>query len=127
MTLPVTLLLVLLGGAVGALARYLVDGAVARRVDGVLPWGTFTVNVVGSFVLGLVAGLTARRGSPEWLATLVGTGFCGALTTFSTFGYETVRLVLEGSRRAAFVNVTMSLLGSYAACAAGYALAAVGG
>jgi CrcB protein len=87
----VTVLLVLLGGAVGAPVRYLTDVSVQRLHGTVFPWGTWTVNVVGSFVLGVVAAA-----GPDWLVTLAGTGFCGALTTFSTFGFETVRLVEEG-------------------------------
>jgi CrcB protein len=70
-----TVLLVLLGGAVGAPARYLTDLAVQRRHTTTFPWGTWTVNVVGSFVLGVVVAA-----GPGWLVTLAGTGFCGALT-----------------------------------------------
>jgi fluoride exporter len=112
-----TVLLVLLGGAVGAPARYLTDLAVQRRHDSELPWGTGTVNVVGSFVLGIVAA-----SGPGWLVTLAGTGFCGALTTFSTFGYETVRLAEEGETAAALWNVVGSLVAGLAAAALGWAL-----
>jgi CrcB protein len=112
-----TVLLVLLGGAVGAPARYLTDLAVQRRHDTELPWGTWTVNVLGSFVLGIVAA-----SGPGWLVTLAGTGFCGALTTFSTFGYETVRLTEEGETAAAVWNVVGSLVAGLAAAALGWAL-----
>ena len=88
-----TVLLVLLGGAVGAPARYLTDRAVQRRSNGVFPWGTLCVNVIGSLVLGVVAAAVYAGSAPEGVLTLVGTGFCGALTTFSTFGYETGRLL----------------------------------
>jgi len=112
-----TFLLVLLGGAVGAPARYLTDLAVQRRHDTALPWGTWTVNVVGSFALGVVAA-----SGPGWLVTLAGTGFCGALTTFSTFGYETVRLTEEGETAAAVANVVGSLVAGLTAAALGWVL-----
>jgi CrcB protein len=112
-----TVLLVLLGGAVGAPTRYLTDQAVQRLHDTAFPWGTWTVNVVGSFVLGAVAAV-----GPEWVQTLVGTGFCGALTTFSTFGYETMRLSEEGETAIAVWNVAGSLAAGLAAAALGWAL-----
>ena len=117
-----TVVLVLVGGAVGAPLRYLTDLLVQARHDSILPWGTLTVNVVGSFVLGLVAAAVAVGGAPGWLMTLLGTGFCGALTTFSTFGFETVRLMEEGSLLEALVNVVASLAAGLAAAAAGWAL-----
>jgi CrcB protein len=110
-----TVLLVLLGGAVGAPARYLTDLAVQRRHDTAYPWGTWTVNVVGSLVLGVVVAA-----GPDWLVTLAGTGFCGALTTFSTFGYETVRLTEEGRPAVAVGNVVGSLAAGLAAAALGW-------
>ncbi|HEU5042713.1 MAG TPA: fluoride efflux transporter CrcB [Nocardioidaceae bacterium] len=120
-----TVVLVLIGGAVGAPLRYLTDLLVQARYDSILPWGTLTVNVVGSFVLGAVGAAVAVAGAPSWVMTLLGTGFCGALTTFSTFGFETVRLVEEGSLLEAFVNVAASLVAGLVAVAAGWALLAV--
>lgn len=117
-----TVLLVLLGGAVGAPTRYLTDVVVQSRHRSVLPWGTITVNVAGSFVLGLVAALTASGHLGSWALTLVGTGFCGALTTFSTFSYETVRLAHDGHWRTAVLNVAISLALGLAAVVAGWAL-----
>jgi len=118
----VTVVLVLLGGAVGAPLRYLTDLLVQSRHDSILPWGTLTVNVVGSFVLGVVAAAVAVGGAPAWLMTLLGTGFCGALTTFSTFGFETVRLLEDGSLLEAVVNVVASLAVGLLAVSAGWAL-----
>lgn len=115
-----TVLLVLVGGALGAPVRYLADLAVQSRHDSVFPWGTFTVNVVGSLVLGAVAAAVFTAGAPSWVLTLVGTGFCGALTTFSTFGFETVRLLEEGSGRTAVLNALGSLAAGMAACAVGW-------
>jgi fluoride exporter len=110
-----TLLLVLLGGAVGAVTRYLTDVTVQRAHSTEFPWGTWTVNMAGSFVLGVVAAA-----GPGWLVTLAGTGFCGALTTFSTFGYETVRLSEEGRSSLAVANVATSLAAGLTAAALGW-------
>jgi CrcB protein len=118
-----TALLVVAGAVVGAPLRYLTDLLVQSRHDTVFPWGTLTVNVSGSLVLGAVAGAVSG-GAPGWLLTLIGTGFCGALTTFSTFGFETLRLVEDGSVVEAFLNAAVSLLVGLVACAGGWVLAA---
>jgi CrcB protein len=120
-----TLVLVLVGGAVGAPLRYLTDLFVQSRYDSVFPWGTLTVNVAGSLLLGGLAGAVATAGAPTWVLTLVGTGFCGALTTFSTFGYETVRLLEDGSWVEALMNVTVSVVVGFAAVAVGWAVVSV--
>jgi CrcB protein len=117
-----TVVLVLVGGAVGAPLRYLTDLFVQARHDSVLPWGTLTVNVTGSLVLGGLASAVANAGAPAWLLTLAGTGFCGALTTFSTFGFETVRLLEDGSWFEALTNMAVSLTVGMAAVAAAWAL-----
>ncbi|MFN8085304.1 MAG: fluoride efflux transporter CrcB [Dermatophilaceae bacterium] len=116
-----TLVLVLLGGALGAPVRYLVDRWVSTRHDSVLPWGTFTVNVAGSFTLGVIGAFVVVHGGPGWLLTVGGTGFCGALTTFSTFGYETVRLVEDGAWRQAAGTVIGSVVVGMGAVLAGWA------
>lgn len=115
-----TVLLVLVGGAVGAPLRYVVDLMVQARHDSVFPWGTFTVNAVGSLVLGVTAGAVSATDGPDWVLTLVGTGFCGALTTFSTFGLETVRLVEGGSVVEAGLNAAASLALSLVLCVTGW-------
>lgn len=104
-----TFLLIALGGAVGAPLRYLVDRAVQLRTDSVFPWGTLTVNVVGSFVLGTLLGAAAGGGVPDGVVAAVGVGLCGAFTTYSTFGYETVRLASDGARGLAAVNALVSV------------------
>jgi fluoride exporter len=119
------LLSVCLGAAVGAPARYLVDRAIQARHDALVPWGTLSVNVVGSLVLGVLAGLTTRYDVPAELSLAIGTGFCGALTTYSTFGYETWRLVEDGARLVAFFNMAASLAIGLAAAALGYAVGTV--
>lgn len=126
MTTPlVTAVLVGVGGAVGAPLRYLTDLVVQARHDSLMPWGTVVVNVAGSFVLGATAGAVALADLPPWVLTFVGTGVCGALTTFSTFGYETVRLVRDGAWPTALGYLTVSLLLGLAACLAGWSLPAL--
>lgn len=114
-----TVLLVLLGGAVGAPARYLADRWVSALLPGLFPWGTFSVNVGGSFVLGLLAAA-----APAWLLAVGGAGFCGALTTFSTFSFETVELLEHGRPLSAVANVAASVVAGLAAAALGWSLAA---
>ena len=113
------LFLVALGAAVGAPLRYLTDRAVQTRHDSVFPWGTLTVNVVGSFVLGLLAGLPASAS----VAALAGTGFCGTLTTYSTFSYETLRLAQTGARFYAAMNAVASIVAGLGAASIGLLLA----
>jgi CrcB protein len=120
----VTVAMVLLGGAIGAPMRYLTDLYVQSWHDSVFPWGTFTVNVLGSLVLGITAATVTHLGWPAWVLALIGTGLCGALTTFSTFGFETVRLLEEGSVLTAAANCVASLTVGLGACAGGYAAAA---
>lgn len=119
-----TVVMVVLGGAIGAPMRYLLDIFVQSRHDSVFPWGTFTVNVLGSLVLGVTAAAVLALDAPSWVLVLVGTGLCGALTTFSTFGFETIRLLEEGSVLAAATNCVASLVIGLGACAGGYAVAA---
>ena len=84
----------------GAPARYLLDGYVQARARGGLPLGTLVINVSGSLVLGFLTGLALYHAFPATPKTVLGTGFCGAYTTFSTFAYETVRLAEERGSRA---------------------------
>ncbi|PZF99570.1 fluoride efflux transporter CrcB [Micromonospora deserti] len=114
-----TVLLIALGAAIGAPLRYLTDRAVQARLGSAFPWGTLTVNVVGSLLLGLLVGLPV---GPR-LGALLGTGLCGALTTYSTFGYETLRLARAGDRLPALANAVLSVTAGLAAATAGYALA----
>jgi CrcB protein len=104
------LILVLLGAAVGAPLRYLTDRAIQARHDTVFPWGTFTVNVIGSLILGLTSGAVLVGAGPDSLLLLLGVGFCGALTTYSTFSYETIRLIEDGAVFYAVANVVISVV-----------------
>jgi CrcB protein len=115
----VTLLLVALGAAVGAPARYLADRFVRSWLGPGFPWGTLLVNVVGSALLGFLTALPVSAG----LGAMLGTGFCGALTTYSTFGYETLRLARAGNRARAITYVAASAALGVAAALGGAALA----
>ncbi|GAB7181727.1 fluoride efflux transporter CrcB [Kitasatospora sp. Ki12] len=117
-------LLVVVGAVVGAPLRYLTDRAVQSRHDSVFPWGTFTVNVVGCLILGTVTGAVAAGAASSNLQLLLGTGLCGALTTYSTFSYETLRLAETGAGRYALANVAGSVAAGLAAVYAGAELAA---
>lgn len=114
------ILLIGLGGFAGAIARYLVDGVVAERATGTLPWGTLVVNASGSFVLGLLFALSADRSIlPAEIRAPVFIGFIGAYTTFSTFMLESWHLVESGAVGPAIVNLAGSLAIGMAALVAG--------
>ena len=110
---------VAIGAAIGAPARYLTDRLVQERHESSFPWGTFTVNVAGSLLLGVLGGAGPRL--PAAVYAAVGTGFCGALTTYSTFGFETLRLFEERARLYAAVYLTASLGAGFGAVALGWA------
>lgn len=109
-------LVVAAGAAVGAPLRYLTDRAVQTRHESAFPHGTLTVNLVASLVLGLVTG---AAGLSTTVLALVGTGFCGALSTYSTYSYETVRLVEDEAWGAAALNVVVSVGAGVAAASLG--------
>jgi CrcB protein len=114
-----------IAAAVGAPLRYLVDGAIAERAEGVFPWGTFVINASGSLVLGVLTGLGLYHAFPKVPKVILGTGFCGAYTTFSTFTYETVELLEEGALNEAARNALGTLIVGAGAAALGLALAAL--
>jgi CrcB protein len=116
-----TVLWVALGAAIGAPARYLTDRAVQGWHDSVFPWGTLTVNMVGSFLLGLLTAMSTNL-SPAVSAT-VGVGFCGALTTYSTFSYEIVAFLDVRDRLMAAAYLLVSVVTGVGSAAAGWALA----
>jgi len=118
----VSVLLLALAGALGALARVLLDAALTRRVRPGWPLGTVAVNVLGSLVLGLLTGLALRSGLPEQVRLALGTGFCGAFTTFSTASLEVVRLAEDRRGVAAAGYAVGGLLASLGAAGLGLAL-----
>jgi CrcB protein len=117
-----TLALLMLAAAVGAPLRYVVDQAIQHRFPGAFPSGTLTINLTGSLLLGLLAGLAAHHGLAPQALTVLGTGLLGAYTTFSTFSYETIRLLEDGAVAEATLNVVGSLALGLAAAAAGLGL-----
>ncbi len=104
---------------IGAPARYLTHRAVQNRHDSVFPWGTFSVNLAGCLVLDGLAG--GGLAVPAPLLALLGIGFCGALTTYSTFSYETLRLVEQKAYFYATMNVLVSIVAGLGAALLGYA------
>ena len=115
-------LLTFLAGATGALTRFLLDSSIKQRWRSPFPWATVVINVTGSLLLGMLAGLVLFHGQSVVWQTVIGTGFCGGYTTFSTASFETVRLVEQNRRGLALLNAVGSLASSVVACAAGLAL-----
>lgn len=116
-------ILTFLAGASGAVARFLLDSSIKQRWRYPFPLATVIINVTGSLLLGILAGLVIFHGEPAAWQTVIGTGFCGGYTTFSTASFETVRLVEQNRRGLALLNATGSLVSAIAACAAGFAVA----
>ncbi len=113
---------VAVAGAAGAVCRYLLDGAVQERWGGPFPMGTLVVNVVGSLLLGTLVGLAERGPGLGGLEAVLGAGFAGGFTTFSTLMFETAVLLRDGARRYAAANLAANLLGGLAALVLGLAL-----
>lgn len=118
-----------IGAALGAPLRFAVDRFFVARVGTNLPWGTFTVNLLGSLILGLLTGITFAlsrdpHGVPTFVNALVGTGFCGALTTFSGFSSQVLELTRDPLqwRGPAYALISVTL--GFALAATGYAIGA---
>lgn len=118
----ITALGVALAAGGGAVCRYLLDQVVQHRHESLLPWGTFAVNATGSFLLGLVTGLTLHHGLAATPAAVLSAGFCAGYTTWSTWAWESLILVEDGARGAALLNVVGSLGVGLLAAGAGLAV-----
>ena len=116
-------LMVLIGGGVGALARYVLGAEIAARAGGRFPLGTLVINVTGSFLIGLLMTLFTERFQPHpnWRLLLV-VGVLGGYTTFSTFEYETFRAVQDGSKWIGLLNAAGSVVLGYIAVWLGVAI-----
>ncbi|MBF4994890.1 CrcB family protein [Arthrobacter gandavensis] len=116
---PWLFLLLSLSGGAGAALRFVIDGLIRSRLKTAFQWATTLINVSGSAILGVLTGLTVDRMLPSELGIAVGTALLGGYTTFSTASYETVQLLREGRRAAAFLSGVLMLAASVGAAFAG--------
>lgn len=118
-----TVVWVMLAGGLGSGARYLVGQWASYAIGAAFPYGTLIVNLIGCFVLGVVAGLSSSGGwNPEWRAAIAA-GFIGGFTTYSGFNHETIALLAGGAAGAAAAYLAVTLLGGLAAGSLGLAVA----
>jgi len=118
------LIVVALGGAIGAIARYWLGDLISSRLPSQFPLGTFVINVTGSFIIGFFMTLVSQRITvhPNW-RLLIAVGFVGAYTTFSTFEFETLKLIEKGNVVSAALNVILSFVVGFIAVWLGVAAA----
>ncbi len=114
-----------IGGFAGAIARYAIGTYIGGRLGIRFPYGTFVINVSGSFLIGFSLALLARSTASQYWRYLIPIGFIGAYTTFSTFEYETLRAVQDGQPMTGLLNVVLSLVIGFVAVWAGAALGRV--
>ncbi|WP_022876844.1 fluoride efflux transporter CrcB [Glutamicibacter mishrai] len=124
MTLALFVVVALCGG-LGAVLRYVLDSFISSRISGIVPWGTFTINISGSLLLGFLTGLLAITDiDSAWLLAM-GTGLLGGYTTFSTASFDTLRLLRAGRTLASLVYALGTLAASVLAAYGGYLLASL--
>ena len=119
---PAIVLLLVLAGGLGAVARFVVDSLIRARAGAAFPLGTLVINISGSLILGLLTGLTMAQLLPDAVRLVAGTGFLGGYTTFSTASFETVRLVQERRVPAALLYGLGTLLATTAVAGLGLAV-----
>ncbi len=116
---PLLFALLAVAGGVGAAARFILDGVIRTRLKTAFPWATTVINVSGSLALGVLTGLTAAQLLPEQLGVVLGAGFLGGYTTFSTASYETVQLIRQGRYGASLLSGLLMLVLCVAAASVG--------
>jgi len=122
---PALFVVVALCGGLGAVLRYVLDSFISSRISGIVPWGTFTINISGSLLLGFLTGLLAITDiDSAWLLAM-GTGLLGGYTTFSTASFDTLRLLRAGRTLASLVYALGTLAASVLAAYGGYLLASL--
>jgi len=119
---PLLFALLSLAGGLGAATRFALDGVIRSRAGESLPWGTILINVTGSFLLGLVTGIVGQHLLSGSAQLVLGTGFLGGYTTFSTASLESVRLLQAGRRRDGIVNALGTLVAATTSAAIGLLL-----
>ena len=113
------LLLVFVGGGLGSTLRYIIGKYLNSHESGI-PWGTFTANILGSFLIGIILGLAAKNDTFSHSQTLLlATGFCGGFTTFSTFSVDTLMLLQQGEWLKGFTNILLNVTVCLLAAAVG--------
>jgi CrcB protein len=118
------ILIVVIGGFVGSVSRYLIQNAVVNKFITVFPLGTFAINIIGSLIIGIIFGLADRYQfmTQEW-RLLLAIGFCGSFTTFSTFAFENLQMIKDGNYYQLFWYISLSLVLSVALVWLGFILA----
>jgi CrcB protein len=114
------LLIVMLGGAIGAGFRYHIGKVALQNMGPGFPWGTFIVNLLGGLLIGVLAGILARDGSDEPLRLFLGVGVLGGFTTFSAFSLETFEMINRGEVAMAAAYIVASVTGSVALLFVGF-------
>lgn len=104
----INLLFIALGGAIGAVLRYLVGGLFSRLFPTAFPWGTLSVNLIGAFIIGFLWAIFYRIPVSAYTKSLILIGGIGAFTTFSTYSLETVNLFRDGEWRTGIINIVVS-------------------
>ncbi|WP_099362526.1 fluoride efflux transporter CrcB [Fredinandcohnia onubensis] len=104
------IVLVGIGGAAGAACRYLAGIWIGKKSGSLFPYPTLFINISGSFLLGILTGLKLTHTIPEWRWLIFGVGFCGAFTTFSTFGYEAIQLFVTRQSKQAYFYILASTI-----------------
>ena len=117
-----SLFLVMIGGAIGTAARHLTGRAMLALLGTGFPWGTLTVNLIGGFAMGVLAGILARTGGSEQWRLLIGVGVLGGFTTFSAFSLDVVMLAERGAVVAALGYALVSVAGAILALFAGLSI-----